>query len=398
MQKTRFGVLTVLIAALLLNACSKSSPAENSAAGLDKLLLVNNITSSNPVTAYVGTLKDLTVTNQTNAKARQWTQYPFATIYKDYVFVIPNKGGDVIKKYRRQPDGTLSEEGSMTTPSSSQSIGIVIESDTKGYCSLQNLGKIAVFNPSTMVITGYIDLTSYALGTASPGPTVMTYRNGKLYVACVQTANGYTSDKPAQVLIINVAAGNTIVSATDSRSTWAGSIDEQASVFFDESGDLYVFCVASYGFGGPAQKCGFLRIKNGQNNFDPTYFFNVADYHIDGVPNNKVDYLQHMHYVSNGIVYATGNIYALASNPPNYITDRTFGSFKVDLANKTITKLNLPYSNGYAASVYPFEGKILWGLSTSTGVGIYTYNPATGETSQGPVVNTQGDPGLILSF
>ncbi len=65
-----------------------------------------------------------------------------------------------------------------------------------------------------------------------------------------------------------------------------------------------------------------------------------------------------MRYYKNGIVYSTGNIYALASNPPNYVTDRTYGSFKVDLINKTITKLNIPNSNGYAACVSIFDDKI----------------------------------------
>jgi hypothetical protein len=101
---------------------------------------------------------------------------------------------------------------------------------------------------------------------------------------------------PVQVLIIDVNNGNSIVSATDSRSTWAGSVNEQKSLFFDESGDMYIFCVASYGFGGPSQKCGFLRIKSGETSFDPNYFFNVADYSIDGVPGSKVDYLQRMRY------------------------------------------------------------------------------------------------------
>lgn len=392
-------IKTILLVGIVAfyTSCKKSKP-ENNQNSLDKLLMVTNITSANPVVGYVGTLKNLTVHNYTNAKSRQFNEYPFITIYRDDVFVIPNKRGDVIKKLHRQTDGTLAETGSMTLPPNSLSICIVVESDTKAYCSLSNTGKIAVFNPSTMVITGYIDLTGYALGDASPDPSVMALRNGKLYVACVQTSDGYTSNKPAQMLIIDVANNNTIVSATDSRTTWCGSIDEKYSIFFDENGDLYVFCVASYGFGGPGQKCGFLRIKNGQTSFDPTYFFNVADFNIAGIPNNKVDYLQHMRYLANGIVYSTGNIYALASNPPNYVTDRTMGSFKVDLYNKTITKLNLPYSNGYAASVAIFEGKVLFGLSTNTGVGIYTFDPMSNIASSNPLVNTQGDPSLIEVF
>ena len=397
MFKVFCKISMLAISLTMLDACKKDDNKE-SQNSMDKLLLVTNITSANPVIGYVGTLKDLTEGNYTNAKARQAAQYPFITIYKDDVFVIPNKGGDVLKKYKRQSDGTLADAGSITLPASSQSISVVVESDTKAYCSLQNTGKILVFNPSAMTITNYIDLTPFALSDGSPDPTIMTLKNGKLYVACVQTSDGYTSSRPAQILIIDVANNNTITSVTDSRSTWAGSIDEPYSMFFDEIGDLYVFCVASYGFGGPSQKCGFLRIKNGQMTFDPGYFFNVADYTIANIPSNKVDYLQHMHYASGGIVYSTGNIYALAGNSPNYINDRTFGSFKVDIINKTITKLNLPYSNGYAASVLPYEGKILWGLSTNTGVGIYRYDPATDTASSKPIVNTQGDPGVIEMF
>lgn len=319
-----FGILAITTV-----SCKKNKNIEDQNS-LDKLLLVTNITSSNPVVAYVGTLKDLSVSSYSNTKARQSTQYPFITIQGNDVFVIPNKGGDILKKYHRQADGSLSDAGSLTFPASAQSISVVIESETRAYCSLQNLGKIAIFNPATLQITGYIDLTAYALGDGSPDPAVMALRNGKLYVACVQTSDGYTSNKPAQVLIIDLAKNNAITSVTDNRTTWAGSIDEKHSIFFDEKGDLYLFCTASYGFGGPNQKCGFLRIKNGENVFDPSYFFNVSDFAISGIPNNKVDYLQHMHYSAGGILYSTGNIYALASNPPNYVTDRTMGSFRVD--------------------------------------------------------------------
>lgn len=397
MLKNTTKLLLLALLAIGVASCKKDKAVEEQN-NLDKLLLVTNITNSNPVVAYIGTLRDLSVPNYSNVKSRQATQTPFIKIYGDDVFVIPNKGGDILKKYHRQPDGTLADAGSLTFPAASQSISIVVENETTAYCSLQNTGKIAVFDPSTLKIRSYIDLTAYALGSGSPGPSVMALKNGKLYVACVQTADGYTSNKPAQILIIDLANNNAITSATDSRTTWAGSIDEPHSLFFDEKGDLYVFCVASYGFGGPNQKCGFLRIKNGTQSFDPTYFFNIADFAISGIPNNKVDYLQHMRYFKQGVLYATGNIYALASNPPNYAKDRTMGSFKVDLYNKTISKLDFPYATGYSSSVGIFENKILFGLSTNTGIGIYTYDPVTGIASTAPVVNTAGDPSVIETF
>jgi hypothetical protein len=391
-----FGAFIAVSAWLV--GCS-TDPVVDPTSGLDKLVIGTNITTANPIIGYVGTLKDLGTTNFTNAKSRQTAQYPYVTVYKDHVFVMPSiSGDDVVRKYTRQADGTLAEAGRFTAPPSSAPLATVIESDTRGYCSLYRTGQIAVFNPTTMTISSTIDLARFGLGDSNPDPSILAFRNGKLYVACPQTTDGFTSRHPVQVLIIDVNNNFAITSATDSRSTWAGSINEQKSLFFDEAGDLYLYCVASYGFGGPTQKSGFLRIKNGQTTFDPTYFFNTADYTIQGIPGSKVDYLQRMRYAGNGIVYSTGNIYALASNPPDYVKDRTYGSFRVDLANKTITRLNLPYSNGYAASVSLFDNKVLFGLATATGVGIYSFDPATNTASTAPVVGTQGDPSIIESF
>lgn len=396
-QIFKLGVTFSLIIAL--GSCSKDEPAPDPSAGLDKLVIGTNITTANPVIGYVGTLKDLSVTNFTNAKSRQSTEYPYVTVYKNDVFVMPQRFGDIVRKYTRQADGSLSEAGSFTAPAASSPISTVIESDTRGYTSLFQAGKIIVFNPTTMAITNTIDLTSYALGgDGNPDPNVLAFKNGKLYVACSQTSNGFTSSHPVQVLIIDVNNNNSITSATDSRSFWAGSINEQKSIFFDESGDMYIYCVASYGFGGPTQKSGFLRIKSGQTSFDPTYFFNTADYNIEGIAGNKVDYLQRMRYFGNGIVYSTGNIYALASNPPDYIKDRTYGSFKVDIKNQIITKLDIPYSNGYAASVGLFDGKVLFGIAGTAAVGIYSYDPATNAAGTSPIVTTQGDPNAIEAF
>lgn len=398
-MKSVSTIITFLGFAIVLGftACEKNDSPEPDT-GFDKLLIGTNITSSNPVIGYVGTLKDLSVANFTNSKSRQTTEYPYVTLYNNDVFVMPSRFGDIVRKFTRQADGTLAETGSLTAPSASGPIATVIENSSRGYISLFKAGKIIVFNPSTMAILNTIDLTSYALGgDGNPDPNILAFRNGKLYVACSQTSNGYTSSHPVQVLIIDVNNSFSVTSATDSRSAWAGSINEQKSLFFDENGDLYVFCVASYGF-APGQKSGFLRIKNGQTNFDPTYFFNVSDYSIADVPGNKVDYLQRMRYAGGGIVYSTGNVYALMSNPPNYVSDRTYGSFKVDIVNKTITKLAIPYSNGYAASVGLFDNKVLFGVAGTSGVGIFRYDPATDTASAAPVVATQGDPSLIETF
>jgi hypothetical protein len=44
------------------------------------------------------------------------------------------------------------------------------------------------------------------------------------------------------------------------------------------------------------------------------------------------------------------------------------------------------------------NGQVVFGLSTATGVGLYTYNPANGQASNGPVVRTAGDPTHLIAF
>lgn len=389
---------TIIALAFTVISCRDDDRVKSSAsAGQDQFVLVSNITSSNPVLGYIGTLSDISVSEFNNGKSRQSTQYPFIKIIGNSIFVLPNKSGDVVKKYNRESGGSLSDGGSLTLPANSLGLCIVQESADRAYCSLMNAGKILIFNPQTMQQTGVIDLTSFAEGDSSPDPNEMLLRNGKLYVACAQTTDGYTSDRPAQILIIDTKT-QAVKSITDSRTTMAGNVDEKNSIFQDEKGDIYVSCVASYGFGGDAQKSGILRIKNGEEDFDKSYFFNVKDYNISGIPGGKIDYLEHMEYAGGGILYSTGNIYALASNPPDYVKDRTFGSFRIDLNAQTISRIPLPYSNGYSASVHIAGNKVLWGLSTNTGTGIYIYDKITQQTQEKPNIKTQGDISYIDSF
>lgn len=60
--------------------------------------------------------------------------------------------------------------------------------------------------------------------------------------------------------------------------------------------------------------------------------------------------------------------------------------------------LNIPYSNGYSACVMNYENKVYFGMSTNTGVGIYSYDPAANTSSDKPVVTSQGDPSILCAF
>jgi hypothetical protein len=384
--------------AVIITACTKYYPdVKDRVPGLDKIIMITNINTGSTSVAYLGTRPDLSAGSYVNASAQQVVSYPLAQVYNNEVYLIEGRSGDKIKKYTRNMDGTLMNVGSLTMPAASFPYCIAFENSTRAYVSLGNTGKIAIINPSDMTQVGSIDLTSYALGDASPDPGVIIYRDKKLYVACLQTSDGYTSGHPAQLLIIDLANNNRITSITDHRSTYAGNASSAGSMFFDENGDLYVLCMGSWGF-IPGQKCGFLRMRNGETEFDPAYFFSITDYAISNIPGSHLDYLHRMEYAGNGIVYGTGNIPALMSNPPDYVRDKTFGAFRVDINNQVIAKLDIPYSNGYAACVMHYENKVYYGMSSNTGVGIYSFDPAANTASSGPVVTTQGDPSILTYF
>ncbi len=396
MKKT----ILLALAAILMWSCDKSTDEPDPISDiLDRFVIVSNITTAATPTAYIGTFKDLNVGNYTNSKAQQFTSYPFISTYGDDVFVCQNRGGDLMIKYTRQTGGTLLETGRLSNPSGSQPMHVIVVNDNKAFLSLYNTGKIVVFNPRTMTTIETIDLSSFAKGDGSPDPGIMLFKDGKLYVPVSQTTDTYTSDKPAEMLIIDTNDRNKVISITDDRATFLGNLDSPHSMFFDEKGDLYVYALSSWGF-YPGQKAGWLRVKSGEIAFDKSYFFNTTDYVIQGVQGGHIDYLQHPSYYANGIVYSAGNIPALASNPPDYVKDRTFGAFKVDVYNQTITKLDIPNSNGYAASVLSLakDGKALFGMSGTTGVGIYSYDHATGATSSNPLITVQGDPSMIEVF
>jgi hypothetical protein len=392
------NIIFTFFITIILTSCTKYYPDEkNRAPGMDKIVIVANINTGSTAVAYLGTRPDLSAGSYINANAQQVVSYPLAQVYNNEVYLIEAKGGDKIKKYKRNMDGTLAQMGELTMPAASLPYCIAFESTTKAYVSLGNTGKIAIINPSDMTQTGMIDLTSYALGDASPDPAVIIYKDRKLYVACLQTSDGFTSSHPAQLLIIDLANNNQITSITDQRSTYASNASSAGSMFFDENGDLYVLCMASWGF-IPGQKCGFLRVRNGQTKFDPGYFFNITDYAISNIPGGHLNYLHRLQYTGNGIAYSTGNIPALMSNPPDYVRDKTFGAFRVDINKQVIAKLDIPYSNGYAACVMPYENKVYYGMSGNTGVGIYSFDPASNTSGSNPVVTTQGDPSILAAF
>jgi hypothetical protein len=68
--------IKLLLLVLLFASISCDDTDANLTEGLDHFVIGTNITSANPIIGYVGTLKDLDVSDFDNSKSRQTTNYP----------------------------------------------------------------------------------------------------------------------------------------------------------------------------------------------------------------------------------------------------------------------------------------------------------------------------------
>lgn len=393
-----------LLVAGAISACSDDPPVGPDPTDIPDLLLVTSIadqTGSNG-SAFVQTVS-LTQGTASNTNAFEQVFFPYASVYQDDVVVTQHFYGDQAVRYRRGSDGRLSEAGRMSLPAGGFGASVVFASPTRAYVALVYTGKIIAFNPQTMTQTGEIDLTTLGIARnpanpqdRNPEPAVLALRAGKLYVALQQLTSGFASADGADVAVFDEATGTFERVIRDTRATGPGRFGYNQTMFVDEAGDLYVYCIASFGF-VPGQTAGILRIRAGQSEFDPNYFVNLSAATI-AVPGGRVGLLNGIGYGGNGDIFAMAEIPSLLSNPPNYATDRAFQAIRIRLATGQVEVLPLPRNNGNSTGI-TFQGnRVLFGMSTTTGVGIYTYDRTSGQGSASPVLTTVGDPTLVLAF
>ena len=351
--------------------------------------------------AYMQMVGDLSAQSMNNKKAQP---IPFSCppmVCDNNVFTLPGWTGetDLMTKYS-WADGTLTERQTITLPEQSGATNVVTKGDF-AYVSCALSGKILVLNHQDMTIVKEIDLSSYGVGDQNPDPSSMLIRDNLLYVPLSQMVGGYFPAKDrayTDVLIINTENNQVVKMITHSASgisTPTRPVDPH-SIFMDENKDIYIAALGAFG-ALPGHKSGFLRIKAGETEFDETYSFIFNDIVIEGEP-NKMDYLHAIRYSGNNKVYGTANIPAYYSNPPNFIEDRTVIAVEVDLAAKTIKKLDFPYSTNFGVGVGIYNNTIVFGLATKSSNGYYTYNPSTGEASTSAVISTEGYPYSFNSF
>ncbi|QZT38061.1 hypothetical protein K5X82_03970 [Halosquirtibacter xylanolyticus] len=392
--------ILLLIAITALYSCSKDNDVATSETSKGNILLSTRIANSDGTSgsAYMQLINKITPRTINNKRALPTSYSVPPIIIGKEIYQIPgfSMQNDLI--IRHKLDGNqLIEDMTTVLPAKSGAVSLV-KHDNKIYISMNYLGKILILDHSTLKKIGDIDLSIYGVGDQNPDPGIMVIRDGLLFVGLNQLVGGYTPTKEraeSDVLIVDTKTDKIIKKITNRTAQFSMPTKPEAdekSIFIDENNDIYINCIS--GFGGLGHKSGFLRIKSGETEFDKNYTFDITS---TPVKNGKYNpsYLIHIDYFKDGELYATGNVNEYYSPTPSYTKDKTVVSYKINLRNKTIEKLDLPRSNNYGASVNIVDHQVLFGLSTETGNGFYSYDIKIGKVSDSPIINTEGYPEAI---
>ena len=380
----------VLLSLVGLTSCGKDSPdfppSTKSEVGFVHSVNIGENT-------YISLFKDLSVSSLNTDNALVLPKGAFTFVYKNKIYVT-----DTEHLYKYIPkDGILVQEGNtMLFPSGAKATYITFLSEKKAYVSCLGLGKVWIIDPSSMTKTGEIDLSGYSLGKLAgdnnPEPCASIIRDGILYVTLCQLKSAYSCEKGAHIALIDTKTDKPIKMISDLRATMA-SMTPAGDPFVDEKGDIYFYCVAMFGY-QPGVKEGFLRIKKGEQDFDNSYCFTLADVNLEGVKGNRTSYAYNKVYGGNGNVYGYLNIPGAASNPPDYVHDKSFQAFEINLYNKTCKKMNFSGTVGWAASICKSGNDIIFGMSTDQGMGYSVYHMDDG-SYENIKVKTSGAPYML---
>lgn len=261
--------------------------------------------------------------------------------YGKWIFISSNAQSDPgIQKYSVNADGSLKNEGFISTGASPQ---YVIMDEMHGYYHDKNRSplNIQMFNPTSMERTGEIDLSSLAktevegkaVGYQVIGQHVLAVKERKLYAGITYgtiTGGGFGDDLSSYIEMAVINTNTNTLEKTiryeGLRGLGWGSSGNRMWTLGDD-GALY-FCSAGLNTGMATS--AVIRIKKGETEFDKNWIVKAVDY-------NGPSSIATVR-VKNGKLYTE-----LASVPvlDNYsnLQDIIFDYYAIDIETKVATKI-----------------------------------------------------------
>ena len=395
MFKHLFSGLAFVLALVAMPSCDKDTPSKPETAG-GRFLITTNVGNADGESgvSYFQTVEKMEgYIDNSQARPAGFGVPPI--VIGQHIFVLPDYMGStksVLTHYVTDKKGNLSERGTLTLPANSGACNIVLASEEKAYLSMQNLGIVMEFNPTTMQKVRDIDLNALAQPEVRVAPGAMVVRDGLLFVGLNQFDSQWMPRlKQAEVAIIDTKSGKLLKKIVDTKhqlSFATRPIDAHSIFVNPKDGAIYLNCMGAWGF-KPGFDGGILRIKKGETEFDADYALNIAQAKVENF-NHTLNYLATVRLGSDGKLYAMVTSYELDASANPYLA-KVMVPVCIDLEKRTVTYIpGVKPSNGLAA-VAEANGKIYFGVSNADDNGFYAYDLATQKIT-GLALRVQGFP------
>ncbi len=388
-----------------LIACSDND-GPNSEQGIGKILIETTVKNPDGASgsSFLQLIPNFSKQTIDNKNSIQVDFDAGIKIMGNYIFVFPEFGKDGIQqilRYSFNGSQSLGSPASLALPPMSGAYSLVNVGTEKAYVPLYNLGKIIIFNPTTMAKTGEIDLSSYAFKDNNPDPAYMFVRDGLLYIPLDQIGPNwmpYPEYKQADVAIVDLKTDKVVKVASEKTSgmTFPTRPFLKDMIFTDENNDLYIGCAGGFGLDSRFPESGFICIRSGETEFDSSASWDISKTQIQNT-SYKPGSLSNCKYIGNGKLCAYVTISELMADNP-YSAKYTMAVL-MDMKAKTIKKIEgIPLSDGHSVFIDTYKEKIVFAAYGDKNAGFFTYDPKTDEVSDGPVVSTSGNPIFMHAF
>ncbi len=360
-------VLTCLCLAVGAMSCKKEKGNITDPVGKYIVLTASEQWGSGYYSAYVNMPSgDL---SNVNATSLQVSDVFGTRSFGSWIFDRTNAAGETgLQKYSVNPSGGFIDEGFIIDAEN-----YVIVNETLGYYSDPNRGlmKLQTFNPTTMLRTGDLDLSSLSIDTIefqAVGKHILAAKEGKLYVSVTYgttEVGGYGDDQYDEVkfAVIDIATNTldkTIIYEGVRGIGWGSSANKFWTL--GDDGALYFY---SPGFSSGITNSTIIRIKAGATDFD-TWSLSADDYQASSTIATAV--------VKGGKLYTQFPNTALNSDFSN-LDSYIFDYYAIDLGTGVKTKIQGIPVNHYAwandQGITEIDGKIYFSVMTPTEKGYY---------------------------
>ena len=269
--------------------------------------------------------------------------------------------------------------------------------------------KIVDVNTMSIIKQGKISLPQKS-GFNGPNIGFATVKDNKLYIgfSYAYADKVYSKKYPertnyfsgtAHFAVYDYPAMDQVVYSEDSRSTWPGNDRNGVLKTFVYNDDLYVITTTSELSGGNWDKpTSLYRFKKDAKKIDENYYFNISE-KLNG------DNCLGGAYAGNGKLLLRRLRQDLVKIWGDYGFANVQEYHVIDLANQSISKLDIPLSKSLATApnviADPTDNKAYFTINTKDSNGefnVYQYNSLTNTVTKGAKINSVDQVNVLFKI